>query len=63
MKTFLVFLALLIPLPVLAEPAIVFQTEHHDFGTVRPGDKLEYTFEYSNAGRDDLVVSQVNTFT
>jgi len=63
MKALILILLILVPASVLAQPVIVFQAEHHDFGTVRQGEKLTYTFEFGNTGTDDLVVSQVNTFS
>jgi Protein of unknown function (DUF1573) len=63
MKILILLLLIFIPLPAVAGPSIVFLAEQHDFGTVRQGEKLEYTFEFTNAGMDELVVSQVTTFT
>jgi Protein of unknown function (DUF1573) len=53
----------LIPASAWCEPTIAFQTENHNFGTVRPGDKLEFVFEFSNAGTDQLVVSRVSPYS
>jgi hypothetical protein len=49
------------PAMVWAAPAIEFQTEKHDFGSVIQGVQLEYHFEFSNRGTDDLIIDSVNT--
>lgn len=41
------------PLPVLT-----FQKEEHDFGKIDEGDVVEHTFEFTNTGDADLVISQ-----
>jgi hypothetical protein len=51
MKLLLLALLIMVPTLALAEPAIVFQTEKHDFGDVRQGEQLQFTFECSNGGR------------
>jgi hypothetical protein len=63
MKLFILALLLTIPVIASGEPSIVFQTETHDFGAVRQGEQLKFTFEFSNSGTDELIISQVNTFT
>jgi hypothetical protein len=54
---------LLIGFPALAwsAPAIEFQTQKHDFGNVAQGVQLEYQFEFSNTGTDELIIDAVNT--
>jgi hypothetical protein len=52
---------LCIPATAWAAPAIEFQTEKHDFGKVIKGVQLEYTFEFTNRGTDELVIDSVNT--
>ncbi len=59
----IILLMLLAPTLAWAEPAIVFQTERHDFGAVRQGAQLQYTFEFSNSGTDELIIGEVTTFT
>ena len=61
MKRVLVILALLLPSLAWAEPAIVFQTEQHDFGEVVQGTQLEYAFEFMNSGPDELIIKEVDT--
>lgn len=38
-------------------PVIKFDTMDHDFGTINEGDKVSYTYTYTNAGTSDLLVS------
>lgn len=54
---------LLLPATAWCEPIIVFLAEKHDFGAARPGDKLEFTFEFTNGGSDELVISRVSPFS
>ena len=61
MKKIIFVLVAFFPALAWAEPAITFHTEKHDFGSVRQGDRLEYTFEFSNTGTNDLVIENVNT--
>ena len=61
MKTFILILLVLVPTFARGEPTIVFQSEKHDFGSVKKGEPLEYTFEFRNAGSDDLIIEQFNT--
>lgn len=37
-------------------PVIKFSEESHDFGDIAPGEKVSYTFTYTNAGDADLVI-------
>jgi hypothetical protein len=59
----LLLLMLLLPATAWCEPIIVFLAEKHDFGAARPGDKLEFTFEFTNEGSDELVISRVSPFS
>ncbi len=61
-RTLFLFMMLL-PLPAWCDPSILFQTEKHDFGAVRQGDTLEFTFEFTNRGTDELVISRVSPFS
>ena len=63
MKKYIFILFMLFPALVRADPSIVFNAEQHDFGDVKQGDPLEFTFEFSNAGPDELIIGKVNTFT
>lgn len=42
------------PLPVLA-----FEKVEHDFGTIREGEKVSYTFKFKNTGEAPLIVQSV----
>jgi hypothetical protein len=61
MKTLILIVALLVPAVVFAQPSITFQDEVHDFGEVLQGAELEYTFEFSNSGTEDLEIRRVST--
>jgi hypothetical protein len=37
-------------------PKIVFQTTDHDFGTVKSGDVVTYRFNFSNQGKNNLII-------
>jgi hypothetical protein len=60
MKKFLVFaLLLFFPAISFAQPAITFDKEQQDFGTISKTDSLGYTFEFTNSGSEDLIISKV----
>ena len=61
MKRVLFILIALFPAVAWAQPAINFHTEKHDFGNVKQGDQLEYTFDFSNAGTEELVILKIHT--
>jgi len=42
-------------------PIIEFEKEIHDFGKVIQGEKVSFGFKFKNAGKSDLIISQVNT--
>ncbi len=42
-------------------PVIEFEKEVHDFGKVIQGERVSYAFKFKNAGKSDLVISQVKT--
>ena len=50
---------ILIPALAWAQSSIVVETESHDFGEVRQGAQLEYSFRFSNTGTEDLVVEKL----
>ena len=58
-----IFFLIFVLFPTLgwAQPSIEFQTEKHDFGTVNQGVQLEYKFEFTNNGSDELFISEINT--
>jgi hypothetical protein len=57
----IILILLLFPAFAWAQPTLEFTTEKHDFGNVIQGPQLEYTFEFINAGSDELIVKEVNT--
>ena len=61
MKQIVFILWLLFPAWVWAQPSLVFTVENHDFGYVIQGVQLEYTFEFMNAGSEELIIKEVNT--
>jgi hypothetical protein len=61
MTKVLFILIALFPALAWAQPAINFYTETHDFGNVTQGDQLEYAFELSNVGTEELVIGKVHT--
>lgn len=40
---------------------IVFNEYEHDFGKVSEGEKLSYTFSFSNKGTSDIILTSVST--
>jgi hypothetical protein len=57
----IILILLLFPTLSWSQPALEFTTEKHDFGNVVQGAQLEYTFEFINAGSDELIVKEINT--
>lgn len=57
------FVALMICLPSLAygDPSIEFVSETHNFGHVPQGEELEYTFEFTNTGTEELVIEKIES--
>jgi hypothetical protein len=47
--------------PAGPKAQIVFKETSHDFGDIKQGDKVQYTFEFNNAGQAPLVISNVQT--
>ncbi len=61
MKRMLLSIALLLlPAVAYAAPSMKFETLTHDFGKVREGDALEFTFTFGNAGTDDLIIEKIH---
>lgn len=44
----------------VAQPAIKFKTESHDFGEITEGTQAVYEFEFTNTGNQPLILSSVN---
>jgi len=59
MKRLLIVLVILFPVLVYAEPSIRFDSELKDFGTVRQGDLLEFAFEFTNTGTEELLIKRL----
>jgi hypothetical protein len=59
MKGFFIILVMLFPSTLYAEPSIRFESELYDFGTVKTGDLLKYSFEFINAGTSDLLIKKI----
>jgi len=60
MKKMVLLVVLLLPVLAYAAPSLKFENESHDFGQAKEGERLEYTFEFSNTGKDDLSIEKVN---
>ena len=59
MKRFLIVLVILFPGLVHAGPSIQFESELHDFGAVKQGDVLEFAFEFTNTGTEELLIKRL----
>lgn len=44
-----------------ALPVIEFETDFHDFGKLMAGEKVTYSFKFTNKGKGLLLISKVNT--
>ncbi len=44
-----------------AAPTIYFPETQHDFGKVNEGDKVDYTFKFSNKGSSSLLIKDIKT--
>jgi len=42
-------------------PVMVFDQTKHDFGMMVQGEKLSYTFKFTNTGGSDLIISDVSS--
>ncbi len=37
---------------------ITFEKTEHDFGTIKAGDEVQYSFKFENTGKNDLIISK-----
>ena len=58
-----IVVTLILCLPSLAYggPSIKFERETHDFGHVVQGELMEYTFEFTNSGTEELVIKKIES--
>ncbi len=60
-KILLLIILIVFPAICFAQPSIVFDKERQDFGEVKKGTELEYTFEFVNNGNEELIISKIIT--
>jgi len=60
MKKLAIILLLCFPALAYANPAITFENESHNFGHVAQGQLLEYSFDFSNTGTEELVIQRIS---
>jgi|CXWJ01.1.fsa_nt_gi hypothetical protein len=41
-------------------PVFAFETENHEFGEIKQGDKVSFDFKFKNTGKSPLIISSVN---
>jgi len=58
-KIFLFFFLLTLPVPLYAQPSVVFEEEDYDFGRIESGQAVEHSFEFINAGNEDLLIEKI----
>jgi hypothetical protein len=42
-------------------PSFKFEQESHDFGKIMQGETVSFPFKFKNAGKSDLIISDVST--
>lgn len=42
-------------------PAITFENDFYDFGKIIMGEKVSYSFKFTNTGKTDLIISRVTS--
>ncbi len=58
-KIFLISFLLLFPAISYSQSSIVFNIGNYDFGTVTKGDMIEHTFDFTNAGNEELIIENL----
>lgn len=51
----------LTPADLATAPAVKYDAESFDFGDIKPGSKVEHTFNLKNTGKKDLIIRDVKT--
>jgi Protein of unknown function (DUF1573) len=41
-------------------PVFKFEKEEYNFGTIKQGDKVEYSFEFVNSGKEALIITEAH---
>lgn len=44
----------------IAKPVLAFDETEHDFGNLKEGEKVNYTYNFINTGKAALIISSVN---
>ena len=60
-KRIVIVMMLCLPSLAYGDPSIEFVREAHDFGHVEQGEQLEYTFDFSNTGTEELIIERIET--
>lgn len=61
MKITIILLFFCMPALAYANPSIDFASEFYDFGHVTQGEQVEYIFEFTNTGTEELVIERIET--
>jgi hypothetical protein len=59
MKILILMGVIFLPILAWAQPSIMVEADSYDFGVVKQGAQLEYSFQFSNTGTEDLVVEKL----
>lgn len=43
--------------PATGTAEMTFEKKEHDFGVIKSGSKVDYTFKFENTGKEDLLIS------
>ncbi len=60
MKKYLLLILLLITTSCQSAPKIVFDTQIHNFGTVKQNVAVSHTFRFINQGKDPLHIKRIS---